>query len=556
MLLIGLILLLLVIAISNNEIINKNINYANETITVGELWQIKIRTTVLILLYSGYLSYNLYYTEIIKSGLGIYNGLFQITVLTQAFDYFIYVLGGILLTILATNKFASKINSKEESNLKSEYALIILFNIIGASLLISSIDIISIYIAIELQSFALYILATLERESKSSAEGGLKYFLLGGLSSCFILLGIALIYNLTGLTNLESINMIYSTYLNINELNNNLLLGYFTFSKFLEIGISLMIIGFLFKIAAAPFHNWAPDVYDGVPTIVTLWLSVMTKISILILLFSLLTYFISPTLLNQDNQVNNINDLYGHPFLIILIISCLLSLIIGTIVGLVQYRIKRLLAYSTISHIGFLLLGLLVFTEESGEAYLFYLIQYSITNANNFFILIAFGYIISLNSKKEMDKYSPIQYLEDLKGQFYVNPLLVLCFTISLFSLAGIPPLIGFFGKQLILLSALNKGYLGISLIAILVSVISAGYYLRIIRLMFFENRLDLTNKLTVTLQKNSNKNISNSESIFYLSNILSFNIALLSLITLLFFWKPYLIFNWTNCLVLTLYLN
>jgi NADH-ubiquinone oxidoreductase chain 2 len=220
-----------------------------------------------------------------------------------------------------------------------------------------------------------------------------------------------------------------------------------------------------------------------------------------------------------------------NPLLILLTLSSLLSLIIGTIVGLVQFRIKRLLVYSTISHIGFILMALIINNKESFESLLFYLVGYSIVNANNFLILLAFGYIAIKINKDVKDKYSPIQYINDLNGSFHINGALSICFAISLFSLAGIPPLIGFFTKQAVLMSALTGGYIALSIVAILVSVISAAYYLKIISQMFFTNSIKSYSKL------NNNNN-------YYLSSILSFNISLLTLITTLFLIKPYLLLN------------
>jgi NADH-ubiquinone oxidoreductase chain 2 len=165
-------------------------------------------------------------------------------------------------------------------------------------------------------------------------------------------------------------------------------------------------------------------------------------------------------------------------------LSSLLSLLVGTIGGLAQYRIKRLLTYSTISHVGFLLLALAINNEESVESFLFYLIQYSLTNINVFFILVAFGYLLQT---KGLSIYSPIQYINQLKGQFKVNPLLGLSLAICLFSMAGIPPLVGFFGKQMVLYAATHNGNFFLAFVAILVSVVSAAYYLRVIRVIHFD---------------------------------------------------------------------
>ena len=245
----------------------------------------------------------------------------------------------------------------------------------------------------------------------------------------------------------------------------------------------------------------------------------------------------------------------------LLLISSLFSLVIGTIVGLAQTRIKRLLAYSTISHIGFILLALAINTEQSIDSFLFYIIQYSITNLNIFLIILALGFIIHKNGIKLYSNSNniyffdfDIRYLVDIKGQFLANPLLSLSFCISLFSMAGVPPLLGFFSKQFVLFSAVQSGYYFMAFIAILVSVISASYYLRVILLLFTESELVEYNN---TSDKDLNQ-LDNSaplvlnESI--LSNFHSFLISTITLSILLFIFKPTLLLNSTQLLSLSLF--
>jgi NADH-ubiquinone oxidoreductase chain 2 len=379
-----------------------------------------------------------------------------------------------------------------------EYPLIILFCITGAILLISSFDIISIFLSIELQSYALYLICSIYRNSESSINAGLTYFLLGGLSSCIILLGISLIYINSGTTSLENIyimNNIFDFFthyilsyplLNLINPNDNILIIdnlsiLFTQYLYLQISLIIMSIGFLFKISAAPFHFWSPDIYDAIPTIVTTFVAIIPKISIIIFLYKLVFYTSS--------------EILSLPWINNIIMSSILSLIIGSILGLVQYRIKRLYAYSTIAHLGFILLALSINNLESTRALFFYIIQYSISNLNIFIILITMGYALrnyTLYSNHNIDNkdinYSPIQYIWQLKGYYYINPLITISLSITLFSFAGIPPLIGFFGKQMVLTAAINENYIFLTLIAIITSVISAVYYLVIIKNMFFNN--------------------------------------------------------------------
>jgi len=509
-----------------------------------------MRLVSMVLLLSGLLSFNTLYLQSIGSGIGIYSGLFHITNIGGTMELFLLMIGSIILIGWPL----------KQSEYSKDYSLIVLFSILGSSLLISSSDLISFYLSLELQSFGLYILATLYRNSESSTNAGLKYFLLGGLSSCIILLGTGIIYAYTGVTSLESLYIL----LNTSNLQYVLIGSYF--------GLVLIIIGLLFKISAAPLHNWSPDVYDDTPTIVTIWLTIVPKIALLIFLLEITLNFSSLSFYNNGFFLENIDALKN-----ILLIVSLLSLIIGTVVGLAQIKIKRLLAYSTISHIGFMLLALAINTNQSIDSFLFYLIQYILTNLNIFLILLAISYgtVKTINSKLFKDlglsnstaagqvsyntnrdlapRISPlstnitdIKYLRDLQGLFYTNPILSLSLSLSLFSMAGIPPFIGFFSKQFVLYSALDSGYYFISFVCIIVSVISASYYLKIIKLLHSGEPSSVTSNFS------EENNIATQENL--LSQFHSFLIALLSLFILLFILKPTLILNSTQVLSLCLF--
>ena len=308
------------------------------------------------------------YLEPIGVGLGIYGGLSHVTLLSQAFDTFILACASIILLLgsgstLIRGQHGSRHIAKGRV---AEYPLIILFTTLGMSSLVSSSDLVTLFLSIELQSLALYILATIYRDSEAATSTGLKYFLVGALSSSLILLGACLLYGLTGVSSFEGVYLLCS----MAVANSG-------------IHVALVIIGIalLFKVAAAPFHNWAPDVYDGVPTIVTTWLAIMPKIAIL-------------AFLGEFQGFTHLGGGYETAYPIwpnILLVSALLSLVIGGLLGLAQYRIKRLLAYSTISHMGFILLALAIHTPEGIEAYLFYLVQYVLKSTNIFFVLLAFG---------------------------------------------------------------------------------------------------------------------------------------------------------------------
>jgi NADH-ubiquinone oxidoreductase chain 2 len=457
-------------------------------------------------------------------------------------------------SVLLNTDVKELLQTKREHYSIIEYPLITLFILTGGITLLSSNDLVTMFLSIELQSYGLYILSTIYRNSESSTNAGLTYFLLGGLSSCIILLGQSLLYINLGHTNLDGIYIIH----NIFNSNPNLLTFFLTeaipqginqyvpftslfsvqsYQYSIQLAFIVIAIGFLFKISASPFHSWSPGVYDAIPTVTTTFVAIIAKISIFILLFDLV-YSTGYTTL--DYSWKNV-----------LLFSSFLSLIIGSVLGLTQFRIKRLYAYSTISHVGFILLALCVQSVESTQAFFFYIIQYSLSNLNAFIILVVIGYsyvnytkgkneTIVQSCKEFKDKISnlsPIEYIDQLKGYFYLNPVLAISLSVTLYSFIGIPPLVGFFAKQMILSSALDNGYVFMCLIAILTSVVSAVYYLYIIKHMFFEKsefKIDniLSNVIDFQFTKVFGK--ENTKSIT-LSSWLTFVISLLSLVILLF---------------------
>jgi len=504
------------------------------------------RIGILIIFYSFISSYTTLYITYLEKGIGLYGGLFNITAITQIFQIFILMICSIILLMTAfyprkkyigdsntkidvlfekVKEYTNIINKISEQFTLIEYALIIIFVISGATLLLASGDLGSIYLCVELQSFSLYIISSMHRNSESSTGSALTYFLLGGLSSCFILLGIGLIYANSGLTNLDGIYSIISDSESYVEYSTWYIHNYIFYS------LLLISVGFLFKIAAAPFHWWSPDVYDGVPTLVTTFIAIMGKIAILILLLELVQY--SSCLLQSTVQY--------YSWTTSLSISCFLSLIIGTILGLSQTRIKRLLAYSTISHIGFILLALIVHNIDSYQAYIFYIIQYIITNLNVFLILIAIGFSLYLyytniseyNNLQEKNN-SPIQLISQLKGYFSINPLLALCLVITMFSFVGLPPLIGFFGKQMVLTTALDNNKVILVLVGVLTSVIGAVYYLTVIKTIYFDKSEYEKFYLYIDIS---------------LSNIYSITLSIINLGILSFIFMPNEIINLCNLL-------
>lgn len=572
------------------------------------------RVAITILLYSCLLTTGTLYIAYLDKGIGLYGGLFHATSCTQIFHILIFIISATILQLtgfyprkvwikeyssiykLLFSKFLFKnkrkiINKMAQQFKIIEYPLILLFIITGAIFLVSTSDLVSIFLSIELQSYGLYLLSTLYRNSELATSGGLTYFLLGGLSSCFILLGTSLLYANSGTTNLDGLYVITSlsdvandnnndndnhknnhnrnyennhdkdnnnNYGNDNDNANNILYWYKPY--YIHFSLLIMSVGFLFKVSAAPFHFWSPDVYDAIPTIVTTFVAIVAKISIFIFLLELVHY------------TNNSFFTFQFSWTSSLLISSFLSLIIGTVVGLSQFRIKRLFAYSTISHLGFILLALTINSIESTQAFIFYLMQYSISNLNAFILLVSIGFSLYcfVYSNKEYDKLldknnSPIQLISEIKGYFYINPVLALSLAITIFSFVGIPPLIGFFAKQMVLSAALDNNYLFLSFVAILTSVVSAVYYLGIIKQVFFnkpEYKLDPSLKHAAfhgnifVLKKETwlKTQVTFKHENIVLSNSLTITISILTLIILLFIFIPQEWLSMANILALILF--
>lgn len=736
-----LIISILILLLAVTSTIRPNYNYLADYVKFN-------RIVFIIFILGGYLAYNTLDVNTYGNGIGIYGGVFKISVLSQVFDIILFVTGAIvtILTCFIPYNFKiyndskvmelimkseSPINSVINSEFKrsyynkdlksynysdrdnqsnyftsliilaknyinklpnykinlpylveskinypklevKEYTFLLLYTVLGGSLLISSHNLISLYLSLELQSFTLYILSASQIRSFRGTSGGLKYFLLGGLSSGFILLGCSLLYAYTGTLNLEEIFMMYS-----DDATN----------YFIDPCLLVLFAGLLFKVSAAPFHNWAPDVYSDVPTYSTTWLIIIAKLSILILILVLVhnihsglninslemleqTYSsdskiknilsgedLANTVDESSTSINNkyltglynINSLYinrdttfsfWNPsysslglWTNVLTLSAFFSLIIGTVLGISQSRIKRLFAYSTITHVGFLLLALSLNSVASIDAFIFYLIQYTITNLNLFFILVAWGYLynryyldedyipiryLKINPylwkdvyieptlydygkyiKEKIEEgnwhykgsyrdkdlkintiynyivtqddinyydfdtedsewlYTPVPFLTNLKGMHVSDPFLAFCLSVTIFSLAGIPPLIGFFAKQQVLLASMQMDYFFLSIVAIFTSVIGAAYYLRIIKFIYFYDDVFMPYYMSGNyINKNKDRKYI-SESKFILdtsneennvtmlpSNNLSLVIALLTNVSLFYILKPYILIN------------
>jgi len=342
---------------------------------------------------------------------------------------------------------------KNQEQLEFELLILFIISILGSYLIISSNDFLSTYLGIELQGLCLYIMAAFKTNSSFSTEAGVKYFILGGLASSFLIFGISLIYGFTGLINFTDLQLFFNAELHQRSLDG------------LYIGFFFLFVGFLFKVGGAPFHVWVPDVYEGSPMIVTAFFAIIPKISIFIAMVKVTTEI----LVFQSLGIK-----------LFILYSSILSTVIGSIAALSQTSLKRLISYSAIAQSGFILLGLSTFSSEGIASILIYLTIYVLLLVNLFACILA--------SSQRLDFLS-IQNIGNLKYIGKSNALLKYIFSFSIFSIAGIPPLSGFFSKFLIFYSAIGEGLYVSSVIVLFVSAVSMVYYLRIIRsIMFVKN--------------------------------------------------------------------
>jgi len=336
-----------------------------------------------------------------------------------------------------------------------EYFVLILLSTLGMMCLVSVYDLLSLYLSVELVSLSFYILAAYKRNSEFSAEAGLKYFILGAFSSGLLLFGSSMIYGFTGLTNFEDIAKVLT---GINGVTDPV-----AYSG-VSIGILFLSVALLFKVAAAPFHMWSPDVYEGAPTPVTAFFSTVPKIAVFALIVRIFFY--------------SFYDFIGF-WQYIFIFCSLLSMILGSLGALYQKKVKRLMAYSGIANVGFLLMGVASGTIESLLGLTIFMIIYIVTTIS------FFSFILGTQSQKDSKLNT---YISDFTNLGKTNPVLAFTVTLIMFSMVGLPPLAGFFGKMYLFLAAIQSEFYSLAIIGILSSVVAAFYYIRIIKLMFFDN--------------------------------------------------------------------
>jgi NADH-quinone oxidoreductase subunit N len=336
---------------------------------------------------------------------------------------------------------------------RGEYYVLTLLAMLGIMVIISANSLLTIYLGIELLALSLYALVAFDRDSGIAAEAAMKYFVLGAIASGTLLYGISIIYGVTGTFQLDELALRLST-----DGTGNIGLLF---------GLSFLIVGIAFKFGAVPFHTWIPDVYHGAPTSVTLFLGSAPKIAYFALTIRVLAEGLAAT---------------GAAWSDMLTVLAVLSMALGNVVAIAQSNLKRMLAYSTISHVGFILMGFIAGTPEGYQAAMFYTIAYVLMAAGSF------GMILLLSRKGyEADQ------LDDFKGLNARSPWFAAVMLMLMFSTAGVPPFIGFFAKLYVILAVLDQGMVWLAIVAVFFSVIGAFYYIRIVKLMYFDEPQDTT---------------------------------------------------------------
>jgi len=334
---------------------------------------------------------------------------------------------------------------------RGEYFTLGLFGILGMFVMVSSYNLITMYLGLEIMSLAMYAMIAMRRDNQFALESAMKYFVLGALATGMLLYGFSMVYGATGTVQFDEMAQMIAS----GKVDDVVL----------SFGVVFVVIGLAFKLGAVPFHMWVPDVYHGSPTSVTLYLSTAPKIAGFAMLYRILVEGL-PGLVEDWRTL--------------LIMLSILSLIIGSLVAIVQDNLKRLLAYSGIGHVGFLLLGVIAANPDGYSAAMFYIIVYAVTGVAGFGMIVALA-----RTGNEFDR------IDDFKGMNKRNPWLALMMLFVMFSMAGVPPFIGFYAKILVLEEVVQAGFTWLAIIAVVTAVISAFYYLKVVKVMYFDEPED-----------------------------------------------------------------
>jgi NADH-quinone oxidoreductase subunit N len=373
----------------------------------------------------------------------IFSGSFILDNMASVFK--VFMIGSTMVAMVYTRHYLT-----QHALFRGEYFVLVLLAVLGMMVMVSGYSLLTLYLGLEILSLSLYTLIAIARERAGAVEAALKYFVLGAIASGLLLYGMSMIYGISGSINITDIaNFAANADLASRE------------TLILNFGLVFLVIGIAFKLGAVPFHMWVPDVYEGAPTSVTLFLSTVPKVAAVAMLVRIL--------------VDGLGAMHAY-WADLFMVLAVLSIGLGSVVALMQTNIKRLLAYSTISHVGFIMLGFVTGVISGYGAAVFYVFVYILMS------LAAFGIVILLNKKGfEADQIS------DFKGLSKHSPWFALMMLVVMLSMAGVPPFIGFYAKFFILQQVISAGFVTLAVVAVVFAVISAYYYLQIIKSMYFE---------------------------------------------------------------------
>ncbi len=365
-------------------------------------------------------------------------------------DPFASILKFIILTVVAFVFVYAKDYLIDRNMYKGEFFTLSMFGTLGMMLMVSASNFLTVYLGLELLSLSMYALVAMQRDSAIASEAAMKYFILGAIASGMLLYGMSIIFGVTNSLDLSQINQAIATS------DSRLALSF---------GLVFIILGIAFKLGAVPFHMWMPDVYHGSPTAVTIYIATAPKIAAFVMLYRLLVDGMSSMLLDWQS---------------ILVILCVISMFVGNIIAIAQTNIKRMFAYSTISHVGFILMGVLTGTQAGYAASMFYVVSYVVMS------LGGFGMIL-LMSRAGYEA----ENIDDYKGLNKKSPWYALVMMIVLFSMAGVPPMLGFWAKISVLQEAVNADLIWLAVSGVIASIIGAYYYLRVVKVIYFDEPVD-----------------------------------------------------------------
>jgi len=380
----------------------------------------------------------------------VFNGMFVLDPMASVLKIFAY--GATAVSLVYSRDYL-----QARGLFRSEYYVLSLFALLGVMVIISAASLVTVYLGVELLSLSLYGLVAFDRENGIAAESAIKYFVLGAIASGMLLYGMSMIYGVTGNLGHDAIAMKIQT-LGVNNLG-------------LSFGLAFIVVGIAFKFGAVPFHMWVPDVYQGAPTPVTLFVGSAPKIASFALAMRLLV-----------DALGHVS-IQWHPMLVVLAI---LSMALGNVVAIAQTNIKRMLAYSTISHVGFILLGILAATSQGYRAAMFYTLTYVITAVGSFGVIL----LLARPGAKAGEGFES-ENIEDFKGLSKKSPWFAAVMAMLMFSTAGVPPFVGFSAKLAVIQAVVDVGDTWLAGVAVFFSVIGAYYYIRIVKIMYFDEATD-----------------------------------------------------------------